>query len=152
MDNRFDHFIEGLQRQIFEDTRIVYGEVGFQLWRERTCTSAIQNADGHGRQTAASGGMMEFFLKFENKRVRSASFLNDGCASATTCGLIAAELALNKTPAELAEVTAKKILKRLSGLSEEDRHAASLAARTLQAASNDYLQKLERLGTEKSAR
>jgi nitrogen fixation protein NifU and related proteins len=141
MSDNLDLFLKGLQRQIFEEARTVYGELGFQRWRDPLYRGTMQAADGHGRLTGSCGDTMDLFLKFENERVREASFLTDGCGASTICGSLAAELALNKTPDELAEVTGEQILGRLGRFPEEDKHCASLAAQTLQEALHDYMKK-----------
>jgi len=139
MIDKLDIFIEGLQRQIFEDTRAAYGELGFQRWHKPLYRGSMQDADGHGQITGSCGDTMELFLKFENERVQAVSFLTDGCGSSTICGSLAAELALHKTPDELAEVTGELIIERLGCFPEEDKHCALLAAQTLQEALHDYM-------------
>jgi nitrogen fixation NifU-like protein len=84
---------------------------------------------------------MEIFLKFEDDRVKEASFRTDGCGSSTVCGSFAAELAHGKSPEEITEITGDKILEILGGLPEEDRHCAFLAVEALQDALDDYMRK-----------
>jgi nitrogen fixation NifU-like protein len=81
-------------------------------------------------------------LKFENRRVKTASFLTDGCGAGTECGFLAAETALDRTPEQLADVTDDTLLGILCVFPEEDRHCVFLAAETLQEALDDYMQKL----------
>jgi nitrogen fixation NifU-like protein len=73
--------------------------------------------------------------------VKEASFLTDGCGSSGVCGSFAAELALDKTPDEITNVTGEYILEVLGGLPEEDRRCAFLAAETLQSALEDYMKR-----------
>jgi len=87
---------------------------------------------------------MEIFLKFEKDTVKEATFRTDGCGSSLVCGSFAAELALGKSPDEVAEISGETILEVLGGLPEEDRHCALLAAQTLQEALDDYMQKERR--------
>ena len=87
---------------------------------------------------------MEIYLRFENERVKKASFQTDGCGSSTICGSFAAELALGKDPDELTYITGETILNILGSMPEEDRHCAFLAAETLQDALNDYMIKPNR--------
>ncbi len=141
MSDKLDLFIEGLQRQIFEDARAAYGELGLQRWRNPLYRGAMQDADAHGRLTGSCGDTMELFLKFKNERVRAASFLTDGCGSSTLCGSLAAEMAIDKTPDELTEISGEKILAKLDRFPEEEKHCAFLAAQTLQEALHDYMQK-----------
>jgi len=99
----------------------------------------MDNPDGHGRVTGSCGDAMKIFLKFENNKVKEATFLTDGCGSSTVCGSFVAELALGKTPDELVEITGETILKILGSFPKENWHCAFLAADTLQDALNDYM-------------
>jgi nitrogen fixation NifU-like protein len=141
MDDPLETFIEGLQRQIFEETRAAYGDLGFERWRRPLYRGALADADGHGRLTGTCGDTMEVFLKFDGERVTAASFLTDGCGASTVCGSLAAEAALGRTPEELVEITGDTILERLGVFPQEDRHCAFLAAATLQAALGDYMRR-----------
>jgi nitrogen fixation NifU-like protein len=129
----------GLQNQIFEETRAAYGEVAFERWLKPLHVGAMDNADGYSRITGKCGDTMEFFLKFENDRVKEATFQTDGCGSSTVCGSFAAELALGKSPDELVEITGEMILAVLGGLPEEERHCAFLASEALQEALDKYM-------------
>jgi nitrogen fixation protein NifU and related proteins len=141
MTDDFDHFVQDLQNQIFEETRAAYGEVAFQRWLKPLHMGAIQDADGYGRVTGTCGDTIEIFLSFEKDRVKEATFRTDGCGSSTVCGSFAAELALGKNPDEVADVSGEMILDTLGGLPEEDRHCAFLAAEALQVALDDYMRK-----------
>jgi len=139
MGDKFDEFAEGLQSQIFEETRAAYGDVAFERWRKPEHMGRIDNPDGYGRVKGSCGDTMQIFLKFQNDRVKTASFQTDGCGTSTVCGSFAAELALGKNPDELTGITGRTILDILGGLPEEDQHCAFLAAETLQEAFNDYM-------------
>ena len=97
MSKDFDNFVEGLQNQIFEETRAAYGEVAFQRWLKPLYVGAMDNPDGHGRITGSCGDTVQIFLKFKNEKVKEASFQTDGCGSSTVCGSFAAEMALGKS-------------------------------------------------------
>jgi nitrogen fixation protein NifU and related proteins len=142
MNNRIDDFISGLQERIFEETRAAYGEVGFQRWRKPLYRGAMDDADGHGCLTGTCGDTMQIFLKIEKEKVKTASFLTDGCGSSAVCGSLAAELSLGKTPDELMDFSGESILDVLGVFPEEDKHCAFLAAETVQDAVGDYLKKL----------
>ena len=139
MGDKLDDFVKGLQDQIFEETREAYGEIGFQRWRHPLYRGAMKDADAHGRLTGTCGDTMQIFLKFDNGKVKAASFLTDGCGASTVCGSLAAEMALGKTPEELTDIDGQLILKILGTFPEEDQHCAFLAAATVQAALDDYM-------------
>ncbi len=141
MADDLDDFVARLQNQIFEETRVAYGEAGFQRWRRPLYRGVLDDADGHGRVTGRCGDTIEIFLKFENNRVAQATFVTDGCGSSTVCGSFAAELALGKTPDEVTDITGEKILDVLGTFPKEDEHCAYLAAESLQAALSDHMQR-----------
>jgi nitrogen fixation NifU-like protein len=139
MTDRFDAFVEKLQEQIFDETRDAFGEAGFQRWRNPLYRGPLADADSHARVTGECGDTMEIFLKFKNNRVCNAAYLTDGCGSSTVCGSFAAEMAHDRTPDELTDITGETILGKLGRFPEEDRHCAFLAAATLQEALNRYM-------------
>jgi len=139
MADDFDDFVHDLQGQIFEETRVAYGEVAFQRWLKPLYMGRIDLADGYGRVTGSCGDTVEIFLQFEKGKVKQATFQTDGCGSSTVCGSFAAELAMGKTPDELIEISGETILGILGGLPEEDRHCAFLAADALQESLENYL-------------
>ncbi len=139
MDIDFDDFVEGLQNQIFDETREAYGDVAFQRWLKPLYMGNIGNSDGYGRLTGSCGDTIQIFLKFANDKVKDASFQTDGCASSMVCGSFAVELAMDKSPDELIKITGETILKVLGTFPKEEQHCAFLAANTLQEALNDYM-------------
>ena len=139
MTDRLDDFLKQLQDQIYEETRTAYGQKGFERWLNPLYRGTMENPDGYARITGSCGDTMQIFLRFENDRVKEATFQTDGCGSSTVCGSFAAELALGKNPDELAEVAGETILEILGGLPEEDKHCAYLAVETLQAALDLYM-------------
>jgi nitrogen fixation NifU-like protein len=141
MGDAEDKFVRDLQEQIFEETKEAYGERAFHRWLDPVYMGVIKEPDGYACLTGVCGDTMEIFLRFENSRVKEASFQADGCGSSIVCGSFAAEMSLGKNPDELLEVTSEAILERLERLPKEDEHCASLAAETLQEALNDYMMK-----------
>jgi nitrogen fixation NifU-like protein len=139
MDEAEDKFVRELQEQIFEETKEAYGETAFHRWLDPLHMGLIKEPDGYASLTGVCGDTMQIFLRFENNRVKEASFQTDGCGSSIVCGSFAAEMSLGKDPDELLEVTSEAILKKLEKLPKEDEHCASLAAETLQEAVNDYM-------------
>jgi len=139
MSDNLDRFTDRLQNQIYEDTRSLYGDRAFERWQNMCYMGFMKDPDGYARVTGPCGDTMEVFLKFQNDHVQEASFQTDGCGNSAVCGSFAAEMAFDKTPDELIEITGEKILEFLGGFPEEDRHCAFLAAETLQEALNDYM-------------
>ena len=141
MSKDFDDFVEGLQNEIFEETRAAYGDIAFQRWLKPLYMGLMDNPDGYGCLTGSCGDTMQIFLKFKNEQVKDASFITDGCGSSVVCGSFAAEMALGKSPDELLDITGESILQKVGGLPEEDKHCAFLSAEALQEALNDYMMK-----------
>ena len=139
MSKDFDDFVEGLQNQIYEETRADYGDVAFQRWLNPLYMGGMENPDGYGCVTGSCGDTMKIFLKFENDKVKEASFQTDGCGSSAVCGSFAAELSLGRTPDEILDISGEAILKTVGGLPEEERHCAFLSADALHEALNDYM-------------
>ena len=147
MSETFDDFVKGLQDQIFEETRAAYGDVAFERWLEPLYIGSMDNPDGYGRITGSCGDTIQIFLKFEDGKVKNASFQTDGCASSMVCGSFAAELAHGKSPDKIMDITGETVLKKLEGLPEEDRHCAFLSANALHDALNNYMIKHNRKKT-----
>ena len=139
MTDNLDHFIDGLQEQIYQETRAAYGERAFERWQNMRFMEHMENPDGYARITGSCGDTIEIFLQFKNDTVCRASFQTDGCGTSAVCGSFAAEMAMDKTPDELLEITGEKILEVLGGFPKEDEHCAYLAAESLQEALNAYM-------------
>ena len=148
MEDPLDDFVQKLQKQIDEETRVAWGDLAFQRWLEPLYMGAMKNADAWGRVTGRCGDTMEIFLRFEADKVKEASFQTDGCGSSLICGSFAAEMSLGKTLEELVDITGDQILEVLGGLPEEDRHCAFLAAETVQEAFNHYMIRQVKKGSD----
>jgi nitrogen fixation NifU-like protein len=134
-----DDFVNNLQEQIFDEAKEAYGEKGFQRWRHPRYQGKMPDADAHARVTGQCGDSMEIYLKFENGRVKEASYFTDGCASSAICGSFAAELTLGKDPDALADITGETVLKEIGRMPQAERHCAGLAASAVQEALNHYM-------------
>jgi nitrogen fixation NifU-like protein len=134
-------FIDALKKDILEETKRAYGEKTFERWMNPLYEGALENPDGYACSRSSCGDSVEFFLKFDGDRVSEASFRTAGCGAGAVCGSYAAEMALQKGPEEILQITGESILERLSGLPREEEPAAVLAAKTLHAALNDFLRK-----------
>jgi len=134
-------FIEELKKEILEETKRAYGEKAFHRWMEPLFEGALANPDGYARLKSSCGDSMELFLKFDGERVSEASFRTAGCGASAVCGSYAAEMALDKSPGDILEITGESILESLGGLPREEEHIATLAAQTLQAALQDFISK-----------
>lgn len=148
MNDQFDAIMQELQNLIFEETKKQFGEKVYERWQNPRYMGPLDDADGKAIVKGSCGDSMEIFLQFDNNRVVNASFQTDGCGPTVVCGSYAAEMALDKTPGELFEITGASILKELDGLPPDHEHCAFLAADTLQAAADDYMVKQARRPAE----
>ena len=139
MSEELDKFVQQLQDQIYEESRKAYGEKAFERWLNPKQMGSLEDPDGWGHIVGSCGDAMEIFLKFENGRVKDATFRTNGCGASVACGSFAAEMAVGKSPDELLEVTKEAILKTVGGLPEQEEHCAQLASETLQEALHSYM-------------
>ncbi|WP_321495019.1 iron-sulfur cluster assembly scaffold protein [uncultured Desulfobacter sp.] len=144
--SNLDAFLDKLQEEIFDEAKQALGERGFHRWRNPRYNGRMENPDGWGRVTGECGDTMEIYLKFSNNQVADASYFTDGCASSMVSGSFAAELTLGKTPEELTDITADHILAAIGRLPENDLHCTTLAARTIQAALDNYMGNMVKQG------
>lgn len=135
-----DDFVNNLQAQIYDEARQAYGEKGYQRWRHPRYQGRMADADSHARVKGTCGDSIEIYLKFENGRVKAASFFTDGCASSAICGSFAAELSLGKDPDALTDINGDAVIEAIGRLPAEDRHCADLAAAAVQEALSNYMQ------------
>jgi nitrogen fixation NifU-like protein len=131
--------IETLKKEILEETKRAYGEKAYARWRKPLYEGKLSDADGYACLRSSCGDAMEIFLKFNGDRVSEASFRTAGCGAGAVCGSYAAEMALNKGPEEILQITGQSILDRLGGLPREEAPMAELAVKTLHAALRSFL-------------
>ncbi len=140
MASKLDEFVNQCQRQIFAETKEVYGSGVFERWLQPRFFGKLPNATGAARVTGPCGESMEIYLRIEMRSIKESSFYTDGCGASIACGSVAAELALNKTLDEAVTIGADAIFAVLGELPEEHEHCAVLAAETLQAAIHNHMQ------------
>lgn len=102
---------------------------------------ALKEFDGHARVTGPCGDTMEFWLAIENGKVKTVSFITDGCSSSLACGSMATCLAEGKAIEDVLDLRQKDILDALGGFPSEFEHCALLSVNTLQAACENYLKR-----------
>lgn len=141
MTNDLDAFINNLQEEIFDEAKAAFGEAGFQRWRDPKFNGRMEDCDTSAALKGECGDTIGIYLKFDNNRVKAASYTTDGCASSAICGSFTAELAIGKDPEELTEINENKVIEKIGRLPEEDRHCAFLASASLQEALRLYMMK-----------
>ncbi|MBW2608732.1 MAG: iron-sulfur cluster assembly scaffold protein [Deltaproteobacteria bacterium] len=143
MEGAVDDFVQELKKQIIEETKAAYGEIAYQRWRNPLFKGAMDNPDAFARLSGGCGDTMEIYLKFENNRVKEASYQTDGCGSSNVCGSFAAEMSIGRSPDQLLEITEDAISEKVGGLPKDDEQCALLAAQTIHMALNAWLNRPE---------
>ena len=103
--------------------------------------SRSRRLDGWARVEGACGSILEIGLDIEDGRVGRTVYRAEGCGYNCTCLHAAARLARGKAPDDLFDIDAEAILRAVGDIPDDHRHCAEMAARTLHAASRDYLEK-----------
>jgi len=127
---------------VFTGATIMFVVVAVWIWFEHRVDplrGTIDEPDASAFVRGNCGDAMKISLRFSEDRVIDAKYWTDGCRMSGACGAAAAELALNKTPEELADVDHATIEQKVGDLPEEDFHCATLAAGALQEALRVYL-------------
>ena len=139
MNDSIDAFIEQFQNEMIRQASETFGEVFCRRWQAPTHMGVIPDADVTAQLKGTCGDSMCIYLKFENDRVKSASFQTDGCGPSIVCGSLAAELSVGKSPEELLDISAENIIAHLGTLPDEHRHCAFLAVATVHRAVDRYM-------------
>ena len=96
--------------------------------------------DGEARVVGTCGDIMEIRLKFKDDRMMEGSPWTNGCAHSFNCVWAAVDLAKGKSPEEILDIDSAMIREAVGGLPRDHWHCASLAADTLHAAIDHYMQ------------
>ncbi len=138
-DKEFDDFVDNLQEKIFDEAREVYGEKGFDRWRNPKFCGKLDDETAHGRVTGSCGDTIDMSLKIENNKVVDGAYMTTGCASSGLCGSFAVELAVGRTIEEIFDLKGEDVLGVIGKFPEDDTHCAFLAVNSLQDAANAYM-------------
>jgi len=111
---------------------------------------SLADSNGYARITGPCGDTMEFWLTARNGTLDKVSFITDGCGSSLACGSMATCLVEGKRVEDAAALRQQDILDALGGFPPESEHCALLAANTLKAACENYLNRQK--GSSKESR
>jgi len=117
-----------------QDHSLQYLEMALRSKRHQS----IENPDGYGKRQGSCGDTVEMFFRVRKERIRSVSFLSDGCINTYACANTVAFLAEGKTVNEAWAITPEQVASFLETLPEEDVHCAELAAGALYLALVSY--------------
>lgn len=133
-----NNFAEDLQEKIMRNLKKIYSATVLNHWQHPRNWGILNDASGYGRVTGPCGDTMEISIKIENGEIKKCTFDTDGCGVSIVCGSIITVIALGRTIKNARQITQDTVLQFCSGLPEEDKHCALLAAHTLQKAIDDY--------------
>ncbi|MHA1377928.1 MAG: iron-sulfur cluster assembly scaffold protein [Candidatus Helarchaeota archaeon] len=135
----FDKFIEQLQEEINEQERQDYSEKVIAEYHNPYHFQKMENPTVHGKYRGWCGDSLQFFLKIDNeRRIKIATFITDGCGATTACGSMMAKMIENMTVDEALKITEDDLKKALDGLPPENDHCATLAVNTLKETLKNY--------------
>ena len=104
----------------------------------------VVKPDGYGKRTGDCGDTVEFFLNTAKDRIRSVSYLTDGCLNTNACANTVAHLIEGKSIEAVWEITPEAVIAYLQTLPPESRHCAELAVGALYKALADLTEKTRR--------
>jgi len=138
--DKFDLYVENLQKIIYEEEIRDYNERIVELYHEpknwgKPPEDEITVSKSY---EGPCGDTMSFFLKIKNNIIEKANFLTDGCGASVATGCQTTLLIENKSLDDAEKLKAEDIDASLNGLPEDHKHCAELAYRTLQLAIVDY--------------
>ena len=141
MKNDAGELDKEIQELLIKHAKAIYGEAVFERMTNPRYMGIILDANAYAQVKGSCGDTVVIYLKFQDGRVKNAAFQTDGCGATIACGSYAAELAKDKTPEDILDITGDAILDYCGGLPEENQHCANLAAETLHEAVNQYMSK-----------
>ena len=122
-----------------------YTEQVMDHFRNPRNMGEMEDASGVGTVgNAKCGDIMRFYIKVENDVIVDVKFKTFGCGAAIATSSKATELIKGKTIDEALKVTNKAVMEALGGLPPVKVHCSVLAEEALQAAIQDYKDRMEK--------
>ena len=122
-----------------------YTEQVMDHFRNPRNMGEMEDASGVGTVgNAKCGDIMRFYIKVEDNVIVDVKFKTFGCGAAIATSSKATELIKGKTIEEALKVTNKAVMEALGGLPPVKVHCSVLAEEALQAAIQDYKDRVEK--------
>jgi len=86
----------------------------------------IQNPDGYSKKKGDCGDMVEFFLKGNREKIKSVSFMVQGCMNTVACSNTVADFAEGQSSEEAWDITPEQVIEFLETLPRDHYHCAEL--------------------------
>ncbi|MBU1195151.1 MAG: iron-sulfur cluster assembly scaffold protein [Proteobacteria bacterium] len=90
----------------------------------------IRHPDGYGKKTGDCGDTVEFFLKGNERKIKSIAFMVNGCMNTVACSNTVARFAEGQSAEKAWEITPEQVAEFLETLPEDHYHCAELAVGT----------------------
>ncbi|MDF7822907.1 iron-sulfur cluster assembly scaffold protein [Pontiellaceae bacterium B12227] len=99
----------------------------------------MRDANGYAKVHGECDDIVEIWLRIDGGKIRSGSFMTNGCGFSKHCCNMALQLAEGMTPDEAKGMTQAQVLEVTGPLPEDHEHCALLAADTIGLAVEHYL-------------
>lgn len=132
---------EKFEELIKAKMRTVYSETVVELGMNPENLGEVDDANGFARITGPCGDTMSIWLKIDGDIILDAGFTTDGCTTSLASASMATMISKGSRLEEAQTISQQHILDALGGLPEGSVHCALLAANTLKAAIEDYLER-----------
>ena len=138
--NKFDDFVESLQKEIIEKEKQEFNEYIVELFHDPKNWGKPPENDISVSQTYTGpcGDTMHYFLKIENDIITNANFITDGCGASVATACQTTMLIEGKTLKYAENLSPEDIDRALKGLPDDHKHCAELSIRTLRKAVQKY--------------
>ena len=138
--DKFDKYVENLQKIIYEEEIKAYNERIVELYHEPKNWGKPPDDEISISKTyeGPCGDTMSFFLKIEDNIIKKIHFFTDGCGASVAAGCQTTLLIENKSVDDAEKLKAEDIDSALNGLPKDHKHCAELAITTLKRALDDY--------------
>lgn len=142
-EDRFDKFVDNLQKEILEKEKTEYNDYIVELFHNPKNWGKPSDIDMTVSQSykGPCGDTMQFFLKINNNMIEKANFLTTGCGASVAAACQTTLLIEGKTIDFAENLDASDIDDALNGLPEDHKHCAELAKRTIRKAISKYKNK-----------
>lgn len=98
----------------------------------------VQHPDGYGKRVSSCGDSIELYLSVRDDRIRTVSFLIQGCLNTNACANTLAALVEGRSVADGWRLRPSEVMEYLETLPAEHTHCAELVVEAFHQALKDY--------------
>jgi nitrogen fixation NifU-like protein len=115
------------QNDVWQNHSLTFLEMAFRTDRQER----IMRADGYGKNTGDCGDTIELFLILEGNRIKTISYILNGCMNTNACANAIIVLAEGKSMEKAWEIRPEDVAAFLESLPQDHFHCAELAVGAL---------------------